>query len=191
MQATSAAFDVRAGQRVATGSRAIRRTFPGADGPGHEIEDRMRIGNDDLAMSSIPRDVSFVKLSQQVLPFELQLTRRRREPRYFTESRQLRAVEGVAADRCLGVDLGKIRVDRHARRRAVAKSPQLRVVSVTDRTASQNGSSEQRFAPKRHQPFGVEIPGVKRPESHDVLGRANGSTPIASIRCPAFFYPSS
>ena len=60
------------------------------------------------------------------------------------------------------------------------KALELWVMAVSPRRAPEHGAREQAFSPERNQTLGVEVLGMKRPETHDVAGYALRTSSTAS-----------
>jgi hypothetical protein len=75
----------------------------------------------------------------------------------------------------------QIGVDRGDRIRASPKAFQLRVIAVAAGSAAQDGPGEQPFTPEGHEPFGIEVPRMDRPQPHGI-SRAGKKLMIGSAR---------
>jgi hypothetical protein len=77
-----------------------------------------------------------------------------------------RPVEAVSTAIGLVGDVVKVRAHGPAGIGVLPEADQLRMADVAARCSSQNGLSEEAFAPQCDQPGRVQISRVKRPETH-------------------------
>lgn len=106
------------------------------------------------------------QLAPQVLPFVGELTGIDGDQRRRAHRADFARVERVTSRLRFRQHAGEIGVDRRPRRRMRLKAKQLRMVPVADRFPAQYRSRQQRLAPQCNEALGIEIAGVKCPESH-------------------------
>ncbi len=170
---TSAGREV-AGSRGSGGSRrrSVRcaGAFPVGDGTGPDPEERMwpwarrgRLSGEGL------RD-ALRELGGQVPGLEPQLPRRHGYGRCGAfRTPDPGAVEPVSAPLCLIGHRVQVGRDGVRRRGVFPESPELGVIPVTAGLSGKGFPGQQSFAPDRQQPLAVQLPGMERPEAHNVI----------------------
>src|SRR5580765_6316480 len=113
----------------------------------------------------VPIRIAAAKFPGEVRPLVAELTRRLGDglgpaPRLRDSTR----VEAISPRRRLVVDPAQVGSDRRDRVARIAESRQLRMVTVTARSAEEPSLREERFPPERYEAPGVEVPGVEGPE---------------------------
>jgi hypothetical protein len=104
-------------------------------------------------------------------------------------------VERVATLARLVEDACKVAVERGDGIAALAKAIELRVVPVAVGPSREHGAGEQTLTPERHQPTGVEVMRMERPEPHirpcsRILGRPALRLPLSAAATSIIIVPS-
>ena len=126
----------------------------------------MRLGKGNPPQSPVGLGIALFQFALQMLPFVKQLLVGCCDFPAGLRGGNFPAVEFVAAPG--GFNVNSPEITRNCRHGIGlgAEPGQLRMLPVPPGLVLQNFLREQRFAPQRHQPFGVEIAGMNRPQAH-------------------------
>lgn len=141
-------------------------TLPRLQSAAHDTEQRMRQRARDAAKTPVVSRATLLQLTQQMLPFEVQLAVRTGKPGGCANWTDFAAVKCITSRLGFGQNPGQITIDGRARRGLLQEALQLRVVPVSLRLAAQHGSREKTFPPQRNQTLRVQIFWMQCPDAH-------------------------
>ena len=125
---------------------------------------------------AMQRPAASSELAHQVAPLVRKLPAGHRNGSHASQRADFAAIECVAAPGRFSVYLLQVRIDGRSRKGVRAEPLELRMVPVTAGFAAQDGLCEQRLAPERDQPLGIEIARMQAPEPHGSSGALTART---------------
>jgi len=132
----------------------------------HHAKQRVRARALQFAELSEPLRIADSQFPEQVLPFELELSARNREPAERASPSDSLGRKRIAARHCFLVHDAQVLGNATDRRIVCAEPQQLRVMSIPLRLASQHSLRKKRFAPESDESSSIEVLRMQTPDPH-------------------------
>jgi hypothetical protein len=157
----------RVNAELQTKQRPSTHFFPITHFAGNNPEQRMRRGTFHRQQSAMPFHIPHFQFPLQVPPFIKQLAARFGHFSPESPSADFGRVKSITALHSLLMQRRQITRQRSGRIGEPGKAAQLRMMPVAAGSTAQNLLRQQCLAPERHQPPGVQVFRMQRPQAHE------------------------